>query len=169
MLNETGQEKDRRPGREKRNEGEESIASEERIARTDEEWRQILGAEAYHILREKGTEPPNTGEYVHNTREGIYLCAGCGNELFSSKTKYESGSGWPSFWEPIGEENIETEIDRSLYMRRTGVKCRRCGGHLGHVFEDGPKPTGLRYCLNSAALSFKEGKDGNESNTDVDR
>lgn len=98
------------------------------IEKTEEEWRRALSPEAYHVLREKGTELPDTGKYNHHKEDGTYLCAGCGNELFLSETKYESGSGWPSFWEPIGEENIETEIDRSLYMLRTGVKCRRCGG-----------------------------------------
>ena len=130
----------------------------ERIEKSEEEWKQELNPEAYHVLREKGTELPHTGKFNHNARDGTYLCGGCGNELFSSETKFESGSGWPSFWEPIERDSIETEVDRSMYMRRTEVKCQRCGGHLGHVFNDGPKPTGLRYCLNSAALSFTEWK-----------
>jgi peptide-methionine (R)-S-oxide reductase len=126
----------------------------DKIVKTDAEWKEILTSEQYRILRKKGTEPAFSGKYYHFTEEGIYQCAACGNELFSSKTKYDSGSGWPSFWKPISENSVETEKDTSLMMHRTEVHCARCGGHLGHLFEDGPDPTGLRYCINSAALQF---------------
>ena len=126
----------------------------EKIQKTEEEWRAELTPEQFHVLREKGTERAGTGKYAHEKREGTYRCAGCGAELFSSDTKYESGSGWPSFYEPANAEAVETEDDRSWLMRRTEVLCASCGGHLGHVFEDGPHPTGLRYCINSAALEL---------------
>jgi len=134
----------------------------DKIVKTENEWRQELTPEQYRILRQKGTERPFTGVYYKHKGEGVYRCAACGNELFSSETKYESGSGWPSFWAPISEENVDTERDLSLGMSRMEVVCDRCGGHLGHVFEDGPRPTGLRYCINSAALHF-EGEKGQES------
>lgn len=123
--------------------------------RTDEEWRQILTPEQYEVLRRAGTEPPFTGEYVHNHETGSYHCAGCGAMLFSSDTKFDSGTGWPSFFEPAVAENIETRPDDTHGMIRTEVVCRSCGGHLGHVFPDGPRPTGLRYCMNSCALNFE--------------
>ena len=125
-----------------------------KITMTDEEWREHLTDEEYRVLRKKGTEPPFTGQYYRNRETGNYLCAGCGNELFSSEAKYDSGSGWPSFIQPVSPHSIETHEDRSLLMRRTEVTCERCGGHLGHVFDDGPTPTGLRYCINSGALRF---------------
>ena len=121
---------------------------------SDEEWRDRLTPEQYKILRQHGTEAPFTGEYVHVKDDGTYLCAGCGAELFKSDTKFDSGTGWPSFYEPAVAENVELHEDRSHGMVRTEVKCRRCGGHLGHVFKDGPPPTGLRYCINGIALKF---------------
>ena len=124
------------------------------VVKTKEEWKKVLTPGQFHVLREKGTERPHTGKYAASHEHGIYRCAGCGLELYRSEDKYESGTGWPSFTKPIAPENIKTETDRSFFSTRTEVSCRRCGGHLGHVFSDGPKPTGLRYCMNSAALDF---------------
>jgi peptide-methionine (R)-S-oxide reductase len=125
------------------------------IELTDEQWRERLTPEQYEILRRHGTERPFTGEYVNVKDDGIYRCAGCGAELFSSDTKFESGTGWPSFYEPAVAQNVELRQDRGLGMARTEVLCKRCGGHLGHVFDDGPKPTGLRFCINSCALALE--------------
>lgn len=129
-----------------------------KVEKTDAEWRKELGEEAFHVLREQGTERAFTGKYWDNHKKGMYKCAGCGLELFSSDTKFDSGTGWPSFYQPLTPENVVTETDRSYGMVRTEAKCARCGGHLGHVFEDGPKPTGLRYCMNSVSLEFVEKK-----------
>jgi peptide-methionine (R)-S-oxide reductase len=125
------------------------------VTKTDEEWRQELTPEEYDVLRRKGTEPPFTGKHVFNKDRGTYRCAGCGADLFHADTKFESGTGWPSFTDPKVAEAIETHTDTSHGMVRTEVVCRRCGGHLGHVFPDGPGPTGLRYCINSCSLEFE--------------
>ena len=131
----------------------------DKIEKTDAEWRESLTPEQYQILRQKGTEPPFSGQYCDQKVSGTYVCAGCEEELFASESKYDSRSGWPSFWRPIHAENIGELIDVSHGMRRVEVLCARCGGHLGHVFDDGPQPTGLRYCINSASLDFKPSED----------
>ena len=130
-----------------------------KVQKTDAEWRQQLTPEQYHVLRQKGTERPFTGEYAQTKAHGTYRCAGCGNPLFRSDEKFESGTGWPSFWAPVAEDRVQLETDTSYGMVRTEVECSECGGHLGHVFPDGPPPTGLRYCINSAALKLEPDED----------
>ncbi len=131
----------------------------EKVKKTDDEWKKSLSPEEYKVLREKDTESAFTGSLLHNERTGVYRCAGCGSVLFRSDTKFDSGSGWPSFFEPKSEDAIEKKMDRSLPVPRTEILCAKCGGHLGHVFDDGPAPTGLRYCVNSAALHFEDKED----------
>ena len=122
----------------------------------DYKWKKLLTDKQYKILRKKATEPPFTGKYLENKEKGIYLCAGCKNPLFSSDTKFDSGTGWPSFSKTISEDSVDKKLDFSLGIKRMEVLCKKCGGHLGHVFDDGPKPTGKRYCINSASLYFKK-------------
>jgi peptide-methionine (R)-S-oxide reductase len=133
----------------------ESQRTGETLVKSDEEWKRELTVEQYHVTREKGTERAFTGEYWDHHADGVYHCAGCGQALFDSKAKFDSGTGWPSFYEPVSEKAIADEADSSLGMRRTELTCSRCGAHLGHVFPDGPKPTGERYCINSVSLEFE--------------
>jgi len=127
-----------------------------KVIKTDADWRAELTPEQYQVLRKHGTERPFTGEYVHNKQDGTYVCAACGQELFSSDTKFESGTGWPSFWDVIGQGHVTLIEDNSFFMRRIEVRCSACDGHLGHVFDDGPRETtGMRYCINSASLKFE--------------
>lgn len=125
-----------------------------RIEKTEQEWQRELTPAQYDVLRRKGTEPPFTGGYLHSKQDGVYRCAGCGSDLFSSDAKFDSGTGWPSFTNPAESANIELHVERKLFIRRTEVTCATCGGHLGHVFNDGPDPGGQRYCINSAALEL---------------
>jgi peptide-methionine (R)-S-oxide reductase len=126
----------------------------EKLKKTEDQWREELSPEEYHVLREKGTEPAFTGSYWDNHEDGVYRCRACGQELFSSDTKFDSGTGWPSFWEPSESDAVELRPDNSFFMKRTEVVCARCGSHLGHVFDDGPNPTGERYCINSCSLDL---------------
>ncbi len=127
-----------------------------KLTKTEKEWKKILSPEEYHVLREKGTEPAFSGKYLKNKKNGVYICAGCGNKLFNSETKFDSGTGWPSFWSPVSKDSVEEKMDNRFGIQRTEVRCKKCGGHLGHVFSDSPTPTGQRYCINSVSLKFKE-------------
>jgi peptide-methionine (R)-S-oxide reductase len=133
----------------------EEVDPADRVERSDKEWKDLMSPQQYHVVRKKGTERAFTGAYHDNKAKGTYYCVACGNPLFDSETKFDSGTGWPSFGAPVQEGRVETEADTSLWMVRTEVKCARCGAHLGHVFDDGPQPTGQRYCMNSISLNFK--------------
>lgn len=130
-----------------------------KIGKTDEGWRKELTPEQYRVMREKGTETPFTGEYLESKEKGTYVCAACGNKLFSSDAKFDSGTGWPSFYKPLSEKNVKMDKDMSIGIERTEVICSRCGAHLGHVFDDGPKPTGKRFCINSTCLKLNKSED----------
>jgi peptide-methionine (R)-S-oxide reductase len=129
-----------------------------KVKKSEDEWKKILTPEEFKVLRKKGTEPPFSGKYVHQTAEGTYVCAGCGNRLFSSAAKFDSGSGWPSFSAAVASDTVVLKPDNSLFMKRVEVVCAQCGGHLGHIFDDGPPSTGKRYCMNSVSLRFVEKK-----------
>lgn len=138
--------------------GPDDVFDGQKVVKTEAEWKKELSPEAYHVLREEGTERAFTGEYADNHEDGDYYCAACHLKLFSSKTKFESGTGWPSFYQPINKKNVVEKTDKLLGYERTEVECARCGSHLGHVFDDGPKPTGLRYCMNSVSMKFEKAK-----------
>ena len=135
-----------------------SMDDKKKVEKSEEEWKKILTPEQYRVLRKKGTETPWSGEYVDTKEKGVYKCAACGAEIFSSETKFDAHCGWPSFYAPIDKDKVELKLDTSLFMERTEVLCAKCGGHLGHVFDDGPQPTGERFCINSASLDFEKEK-----------